>query len=218
MLINKFFRWSALALILGAYVPLVIGGWQQPADINIVCYAIWTFLALLAAYSMRRLRYDGWPLMVGCVIGDLVMLILGLRLGGAFSLDTTAAIGLSGIALTLAVWTTYGQISKRWEPRILYLGLIATDVLSFIPMGIQLFLPHPPPTVFCLVGWSCWTAGYAINVFGIDRLVTKLRMAPVLYEATFGQPKTLWGAIEPSIIPAEIGLLNLATVLAMMLS
>lgn len=167
---------SVPLLTLGASVPLLIGGWKHPSEVNVASYSLWLMLATMLAYSMWAQHYPTWRMMFGYVIGNASMVTLGLTHGGyTFNLGTPELIVLFGLVTTVGTWVTVGQITGTRNPRILLIGGILVDIVSYYPQFKQYTLPHEAPTTWMLCGWYMSLAGTTINMFVIERIVQKIR-------------------------------------------
>src|SRR5262245_33990023 len=89
--------WIVFALSVWAYLPVAIGGWRHPVEINLASYGVWLLIAGVLLYSYRSQGLLGWRLPFGFVIGNVAMLMLGLVRGGySFNLGWAETIGLGG--------------------------------------------------------------------------------------------------------------------------
>jgi hypothetical protein len=203
---KDFWSWFVLLLSAGAYIPLGVGGWQHPSEINAASYGSWLILSAMLLYSSRSQGFAGWRMPLGFLIGNASLLVLGLlRECSTFNLGQAESIVLFGIIATLSIWVAVGGMTKTWNPRILFLGGIAADVFSFYPQLKQYLEPHEKPTEWMLLGWCMWILGAMINVAFVERLPTKLyaRTTPPLL------------ALEESGFSLENGFFMLVTVLVM---
>lgn len=172
---ESFWSWFVFLGAIGGYVPMVIGGWQHPADINVASYALWFVLSSTFLYSIIAQRQPGWRLPLGWIVGNVAMIVLGLARGGyTFNLGPAESIALFGLVLVIGTWAAVGTVTKRWNARILYLGSVAVDIVSFYPQLKQYLLPHDPPSGWTLIGWCLFFAGAALNLFAVERFVHKL--------------------------------------------
>lgn len=172
---SRFWQWTVFVITLASYVPIMVGGWQHPSEINLASYAVWIMMASMILYSSWDQGFLGFFLPLGFLIGNLVIVAFGLCLGGCtFNLGVGESFGLFGILGTLSVWIAYGNVTKKWSSRILYWGTIITDVISFYPQWKQYLLPHDKPTPWMLVGWfGCFLAS-AVNIMCVEGLFKKL--------------------------------------------
>ena len=210
--------WNLAVLFLsaGAYVPLAIGGWVHPSEINIAAYSLWLVLSGMLLYSSHAQDFAGWRMPLGFFVGNLAMIVLALIRGGStFNLGSAESVILYGIIATLSVWVAIGQSTGRWNPRILFIGGVSADILSFYPQIKQYLEPHEVPSDFMLLGWGMWIAGACINVIFVERLPFKLRMDRDSYQNLYHKNKSAAGIIEESLFSIENGLFMIATVLVM---
>ncbi|MDB5204100.1 MAG: hypothetical protein JWP09_128 [Candidatus Taylorbacteria bacterium] len=173
--------WDNIVLVLsaGAYIPLAIGGWQHPEEINLASYSIWLILATMLMISSRAQGYDGWKLLAGFLTGNFSMLIFGLCLRGTtFNLGDAEKIVLYGLITTIVIWVIWSTLKKKGNPRILFLGGIITDVMSYYPQIKQYLLPHDPPSWWLLAGWYMWIMAATITLIKVEKLVMKIRKQP----------------------------------------
>ena len=175
----------------GASVPLLIGGWQHPIEINLAAYTLWIMLAAMLAYSMWAQHQPTWRMMLGFLLGNVSMVTLGLVRGGyTFNLGTSELIVLFGMVLTVVVWLTARQITSSSNPRILLLGGVTIDVITYYPLFKQYLMQHEPPTAWLKLGWCMQLTGITINLFVVERIVQKIRyrekpMPTILEETAF---------------------------------
>jgi len=197
-------EWIVFALGTGGYIPLIIGGIQHPAEINIATYSLWLILCFMVAYSSWKQKFIGWFMPFGWVFGTALIIIVALLNGGyTFNLGMGEIIVFYGIIATLAVWGIIGQQTGKWNPRILFWGGIAADILSFYPQIKQYLLPHDAPTIWMILGWVMFIAGVVFNVIFIEHLPQKLTMKKERYEAEYGEPKRPLYLIESSLLSLE---------------
>jgi hypothetical protein len=79
---NGFWNWVVLAVTVGGYVPLVIGGLHHHSEINLAAYSLWSIAMAMAFGSAFYMKYDTWRLALGFFIGNVTMIVLGLSVGG----------------------------------------------------------------------------------------------------------------------------------------
>jgi hypothetical protein len=213
---RQFWSWAVLILGAGAYVPLMIGGWQHPVEVNVAAYSLWLLLSLVFVYSFRDQGFAGWRMPLAFAVGNSSMLILGFVRGGyTFNLGSAEAVVLYGLIGTVCLWLVIGSTMGNWNSRILYWGGILVDILSFYPQLKQYLLPHEPPTVGLLVGWGLWVAIALINVFLVERLFTKLRLTKEQYEKVFAKTKNPFLILEESAFSLENGFFMIVTIFVM---
>ncbi|MES2223482.1 MAG: hypothetical protein V4469_00955 [Patescibacteria group bacterium] len=129
--------------------------------------------------SSRAQGHAGWKLLTGFAIGNFSMLIFGFCLTGTtFNLGDAEKVVLYGLTTTIVTWVAWSGFKKKGNPRILFLGGIATDVLSYYPQVKQYLLPHDPPSLWLITGWSMWIAAAAITLFNVEKLFLKIKLAP----------------------------------------
>ncbi|MFA6254305.1 MAG: hypothetical protein WC640_03635 [Candidatus Paceibacterota bacterium] len=216
LLTQRFWAWVVLAVSAGAYVPLAVGGWQHPEEINVASYSLWFILASMLLYSSRAQGFTGWRMPLGFVVGNGSMLMLGFcRREYTFNLGSAETMVLYGLIATTSTWVAVGQTTGKWNPRILFLGGVAADILSFYPQLKQYLMPHDAPTSWMIIGWCLWVLGASINVVLVEQLFTKLRMKKEAYEKLYTKPKRPLLIIEESMFSLENGLFMIVTVLVM---
>ena len=210
---HTFWSWTAFVLSVGGYGALMIGGYEHPEEINILSFGLWLVLSVLILYSMRSEGFSGWRMPLGWLLGNAIMLVMAFVIGGyTFNLGDREAIGLVGLVTTLAVWVTVGTATRRWNPRILYLGSVMADALAFYPVMKQYILPHAPMTAWGIVGWVMFFLGAVINAFIVERFVFKLLMHPVEYTGRFQEEKRMLRIVEGSLLSLENVVLILVVV------
>ena len=203
---QRLYSWVVFFFSAGAYVPLAIGGWQHPEEINVASYSLWLILASILLYSSRAQDFAGWRMPLGFVLGNGSMLVLALCLGEyTFNLGPAETIVLYGLITTISIWVAVGQTTGKWDPRILFLGGVAADILSFYPQLKQYLEPHDAPTSWMLLGWGMWIIGAFVNVALVERMVQKLR----------NKSKHPLLILEESAFSLENGLFMIVTVAVM---
>lgn len=210
--------WGWIVFILGlvAYVPIAIGGWQHPSEVNLASYSIWLIISAILLYSSLSQGFAGWRMPLGFCLGNGAFLILGLTRGGyTFNLGAAETVALYGVITALSVWVAIGTITKKWQPRILFLGGVTADILSFYPQLKQYLLPHEPPTTLMISGWAIWILLAFINVFLVEGFLKKIMTPRTTYEQRYGKPKRLLLIIEESAFSLENGVFMIIITLAM---
>ncbi len=208
--------WIVLLLSAGAYIPLAIGGWHHPTEINTASYSLWLIISGMLLYSSHSQGFAGWRMPLGFFIGNGSLLTIGLSLGGyTFNLGPAETIALYGIIGTLSVWMTVGLTTKKWKPRILFLGGIAADVLSFYPQLKQYLLPHEPPTTWMILGWSLWVLGAFINIVLVEKLFKKITLTKTMNEKPHERTKKTLLILEESAYSVENCLFMFITIIVM---
>lgn len=213
---QKFWSWIVLLFGAGAYVPLAVGSWNHPAELNVASYGLWFILTLMLLYSSWKQNFAGLRLLAGFCLGNFSMLILAFLVGGyTFNLGPAEAVVLYGMIATLSIWGAVGQVTGKWNPRILFTGGVAADILSFYPQLKQYLTPHDVPTTWMILGWSMWIAGALINVIMVEHLATKLCMSEVMYENRYQKQKSSLLIFEESAFSLENSLCMVITILVM---
>ncbi|MBI5004498.1 hypothetical protein HZC00_05405 [Candidatus Kaiserbacteria bacterium] len=108
-----------------------------------------------------------------------------------------------------------GGITGKWNPRILFLGSVMVDVLSFYPQVKQYLLPHDPPTNWLLLGWGMMLAGAIVNIVFVEGFFPKLWMSRTKYWTTFKKNKNLSSIFEESALSLENSILMIGTIFVM---
>lgn len=197
-----------LFLSAGAYLPLAIGGWFHPEEINVAAYSLWLMLSWMLLYSSFKQDFSGWSLPLGFVCGNTFMLGMAFRFGGyTFNLGPAEVIILYGLVGTVVVWVTVGKTTGRWNPRILFLGGVTADIISFYPQVKQYLGVQEAPTYWMILGWVMWIAGAAINVIFVERFFHKARLAKTMREKL--------AVLEESAFSIENGFFMIVTVCVM---
>jgi ABC-type uncharacterized transport system permease subunit len=153
---------------------------------------------------------------LGFFFGNGSLLVLGFTRGGyTFNLGQAETIALYGVIGTLSLWVAVGTVTKKWKPRILFLGGVTADILSFYPQLKQYLLPHEPPTDLMISGWCLWILMAFINVFLVEEFYKKLTMPRTVYEQRYEKSKSMLLIAEESIFSIENGVFMIVTVLVM---
>lgn len=198
------------------YVPITVGGWQHPSEINIASYGIWLLIAALLLYSSWKQRFAGLLMPMGFCVGNFWMCLLGVGYGGyTFNLGPAETVALYGIIGTISSWAVVGQTTGKWSPRILYLGGILAEALSYYPQWKQYLLPHDSPTRWMIAGWYLSMTGVVINVVLVEQLFKKLLMTSEQYELRYSKTKHLALIIEESAFSIENCVLGNFTIFLM---
>jgi hypothetical protein len=201
-------QWFVFSLGAGGYVPLIIGGIAHPSEINIATYSLWFILCSMIAYSSWKQKFAGWFMPFGWVVGQFSIIATALCIGGyTFNLGAEEMIAFYGIIITLGIWGIIGGQTGKWNPRILFLGAVVADTLSFYPQIKQYLLPHSSPTIWLIIGWSMFIADIILNLIFIEKLPQKL---------TDNKPKNTLQIIESSLLSIE-NLILLSVTLTLML-
>ncbi len=192
------------AFSLGGYVPLTIGGWRHPSEMNLAAYGIWLVIGAMLVYSSYKQGFAGLLLPFGFCVGNSWMIALGLFRGGyTFNLGTAEAVALYGIVFTLSLWVAAGTTTGKWSPRILYLGAISAEAISYYPQWKQYLLPHESPTSWLLAGWGLSITGVFVNIAFAERFFAKLAMPRELYRSSYQREKSFLRSIEASAYSIE---------------
>lgn len=209
-------RYAVLLLVATAYATIGYGGWMHPAEVNVASYILWLTLASMLVYSSRAQGFDGEVLPLGFTFGNASMIILGIYQGGyTFNLGLSETIVLYGLIITAGFWIITGQATGSWNPRILFLGGVGSDILSFYPQLKQYLLPHEPPTIWLLCGWGLWLVATVVTILFIEELPRKLRMTKQEYQREYTEPKSIVKILEASAFTLENGLFMLVTIVVM---
>jgi hypothetical protein len=213
---QEFWGWIVFILGAGAYLPIAIGGWQHPTEVNMASYSIWLIISGMLLYSSHSQGFAGWRMPLGFFFGNGSLLVLGFTRGGyTFNLGQAETIALYGVIGTLSLWVAVGTVTKKWKPRILFLGGVTADILSFYPQLKQYLLPHEPPTDLMISGWCLWILMAFINVFLVEEFYKKLTMPRTVYEQRYEKSKSMLLIAEESIFSIENGVFMIVTVLVM---
>jgi len=198
----------------GAYVPLAIGGSQHPEEINLATYTAWAGLTAMLSYAAWVQQYPGWSLQFGFFFGNTIMVLLGLSIGGyTFNLGPAESVVLYGLILTVAVATfRWHQGHKEDTPRIVYLGAILSDILSFWPAIKQYLGPHDPVSTLTLTGFCMFFVGVVTSLILVDRPRRMYRMDPIAFKQETGKEKTLYNVFAPSFFAIENAILLPVTI------
>lgn len=213
---KEVWSWIVFVVAAGAYLPIMWGGWHHPKEINVASFSIWLIISSLLLYSTRDQGFAGWRLALAFFIGNGSLVAEGLLRGGyTFNLGPAEVVALYGVITTLSVWVAVGTITKKWQPRILYLGGVTADVLSFYPQLKQYLLPHEPPTPWMIAGWCMFILSTAINVIMVEEMFKKLFMPASEYAAKYEKSKRPLLIFEESIFSLENCLFVAITVIVM---
>ncbi len=192
------------AFSIGGYVPLSIGGWQHPSEMNLAAYGIWLIIAALLVYSSWKQGFAGLLLPFGFCVGNSWMLALGLWRGGyTFNLGQAEAFALYGLVLTLSLWAAVGTKTGTWSPRILYLGAISAEAISYYPQWKQYLVSHERPTWWLLAGWCISMTGVLVNIVFVEGLPGKFMMTDERYWHLHPKEKRLLPIFEESAFSIE---------------
>ncbi|MEK9180266.1 MAG: hypothetical protein AAB897_02545 [Patescibacteria group bacterium] len=208
--------WAVFAISVGAYIPLAIGGWLHQKELNIACYSIWLILALMMVFGSFKQGFAGWRMPLGWTLGNGSLVIFSLAIGGyTFNLGPAETIVIYGIIGTLALFVAVGTMTKKWNPRILLLGSIAADVLSFYPQMKQYLQPHEPATWLMISGWWLFLLAALANAFFVEEFAKKLLMGEAEYVIAYGRAKNTCRIIEESLLSLENSSLIFVTIVVM---
>jgi len=201
--------WNTVVFIFsaGGYVPIAIGGWQHPGEVNIATYGLWTIIVSIMLYSYLVQKYDGWIMPFGWVIGNFSMVAMAIFFlkDWTFNLVPEETCALYGILTVVSVWAAVGQITKTWDPRILFFGTILVDIFSFYPEIKFYVLPHPIASDWKIAGWTMFFLGTVLNLIFVERFLEKFHR------------ERSWRTVEHSALSLENAVLLLVTVVLMTL-
>jgi hypothetical protein len=212
---TKFFGWLVFGVGLGAYIPLIIGGWQHPSETNIACFIIWIMLAGMFSYSAYVQKYDGWRINLAFLFGNITVVVIALMRGGyTFNLGPSEMISLYGIVGTLCLWVVIGVTTKKWSADVLYLGGIIADILSFYPILKQYLERHERATTLGVIAWSMFGIAAFLNFTCVEQLFRRLRLNRPAYAIMFQEEKSLIKIFKNSAFSLEnFSLIVITTVL-----
>ncbi|HEX7724563.1 MAG TPA: hypothetical protein VF438_02395 [Candidatus Paceibacterota bacterium] len=195
---TKLLGWIVFATGLGAYVPLIVGGWSNPSETNIACFGIWVVLSVTLCFCQRVQKYDGWRIQVAFAIGNIIVVFVALARGGyTFNIGAQETIALYGFAIIVCLWAAIGAATKKWNADILYLGTITVDFVSFYPILKQFLEPHQSASVWGITGWIMFGLAALINFAFVEQLFKRLFTNAEDYEKIFEEPKSnvkIWKA------------------------
>lgn len=170
--------WAVFFILVLAYIPLFIGGYEHPDEINIYSYGVWLVLSVMFLYSSRSLGFAGWRVPLGFMVGNIAMIILAVIQGGfTANLAAAEATAFLGIIGTLVAWLLYGMTTNKWSPRVIFWGAILSDVLSFYPQAKQYWGPNEMASIATMSGWYMWLSGASLNVFAVEHVHKKIAQA-----------------------------------------
>jgi len=209
--------WVAFVFSVGGYIPLAIGVYRHPVELNIATFSLWAILSALMTYSAVKMKFPGWRMQFGWLIGNIGMLCVAAHLQRfTFNLDPAETIALYGIIITVGVWLTVGKVTGKLNDHILFIGVVATDVLSYYPQFKQYLLPHESPTIWLMCGWAMFFLGAICNIVWVDEMFKKLFTPRQVYPARFGgNEKNVLAIFESSAISFENAILIATTIFIM---
>jgi len=215
---EKFWIWAVFFISIGAYVPLLIGGWKHPVEINIPTYSLFAIITAMMFFSAKAQGFTGWRLPLGWFIGNISMIGIAFIFlkGWTFNLGPQEIIILYGLAVVFGAWITLAQIQNKWNPRILFLGAILIDIASFYPLVKQYLLPHEPPTAWMLAGWFLAMVGPVISMIFVEKIIAKLYTKKEKYREFYQKEKNIVGIFEESGASMENAILYLITFFMML--
>ena len=200
----KFSEWLVFVLGAGGFIPLIIGGIHHPSEINIATYSLWFILCSMIAYSSWKQHFAGWFMPLGWVVGEMGIIVSALYIGGyTFNLGQEETAIFYGIIATLSAWIIIGQQTGKWNPRILFLGSVIADILSFYPQIKQYLMPHEAVTVWFIIGWVMFIAGLIINIIFVEKLPQKLAIGKEAYRIKYDEEKNILRLLESSLLGLE---------------
>src|ERR1700685_3743966 len=111
---KKFWSWTVFILGSMAYVPIMIGGWRHPKEINLASFSMWLIISGMLLYSSHSQKFAGWRIAFSFVVVNASLVILGLtRHGYTFNIGPAETIAFYGLIGTLSIWVGVGTITKR---------------------------------------------------------------------------------------------------------
>ena len=214
---EKIWIWVVFFVSIGAYAPLLIGGWKHPIEINIATYSLFFIITAMMFYSAKVQGFVGWRLPLGWCIGNFLMLGMAFVFlkGWTFNIGAQEIIALYGLAIVFGAWITMAQIQNKWNPRILFLGAILIDIASFYPLVKQYLLPHEAPTTWMLIGWFMALLGPILSMIFVEKIFTKIFMKRDEYKELYQKEKSITLIIEESGASLENAILYFITFLTM---
>lgn len=213
---SKHIGWIVFVITLGAYVPLIIGGWIHPVETNVACFSIWIVLSLMLSYSAWVQEYPGWKMNLGFLLGNIVTVVAALIRGGyTFNLGPQETIGLYGIVCVMCTWLAIGAKTRKWNPDILYLGGILVDVISFYPVLKQYLMAHERATTLGIAAWTMFGIAAFANFTFVELLFVRLRLDPLSYGMRFEEKKSVAKILKASAFSLENFLLIVVTTVLM---
>ncbi len=160
----------------GAYVPLAIGAYMHPAELNLPSYLLWLLLTATMLYAQRKGGDPGWSMTLAFMLGNVVMVCLApFSPGYTFDIGMHEGIGIFGMAATVLIYALCGGTSKTRNPRILYRGMIAVDVSAYYPFLKQYVGPHEPATWWFILGCMLFFLGAVTNLIKVEGFFVKFR-------------------------------------------
>ena len=228
---QNFWGWVVFVLAISGYLPIAIGGWRHPVEINLASYSIWFIITGMMLYSQHSAGFAGWRMPFGFLFGNVALLTIGLvRRGSTFDLGPAEMIGLYGVivlltvVLTVVVTVVIARLTKRAAmnaktkrlfARILYYGAIVTDIISYYPQFKQYLLPHELPSRLMILGWGLWILMGFANVIVVEGLIGKLLTPKAAYERIYRTPKKVTLILEESAFSLENAVFIVAMTLVM---
>jgi hypothetical protein len=117
--------WAVPAINAAAYVPIAVGAWHHPQELNLASYCAWLMLCSLVAYSSLAQGFAGWRMPLAFAAGNAAVIAMAVSHGGAtFNLGLAETTVLYGLLATVSTWATVGHVTGKWSPRILFLGSV----------------------------------------------------------------------------------------------
>lgn len=214
---EKFWIWAVFFISVGAYIPLLVGGWKHPIEINVATYSLFAIITAIMFCSAKIQGFPGWRLPLGWCIGNILMLVLAFAFlkGWTFNLGLQESIIMYGLAIVFGAWVATAQIQSKWNPRILFLGAILVDIASFYPLAKQYFLPHESPTVWMLAGWFLAMMGPIVSMIFVEKVIAKLVTKKEQYKEFYQKEKNIPRIFEESGASIENVILYFITLLMM---
>lgn len=189
----------------GAYVPWAIGGLQHPQEINIATFGAWMLLTVVLAYSAKKQGYDVWILALGFFFGNSIIFALGLWSGkSTFNIGVVESVVLYGLIGTVAVATIrWFQGHAEDVPKVLFIGAVCADILSFWPQLKQYLLPHEQPTPWIMLGYCMALCGIFLNLTIVERFFHKFFMNPIEFRKEYKKGKSALEIVVQSLFSIE---------------
>jgi len=205
---KKLYGWVIFCLIMLAYIPLGIGARKSPSDFNMPSYLIWIILSAQFAYSVGKSGFSAWRVPLAYGSGNIIFVLFMLWRGGyTMNLGKSEWGMLLGSVASLVVWAfLYDRQSEEKQKQAakwMFRGILAVDILSFYPMGKQLWLEHPPISHWTLSGWSICLLVLLLSLFLEDCFPQKILTGKNKYQARFGDKKHTPTILEGSAFTLE---------------
>ena len=191
-----------IVLIMAGNMFIIAAGWQHPEESNMASFMLWLIISTAYLFSSWKLKL---PLSLGVafIIGNILLISCALLRGGyTFNLGPAEYIALFSVIIGITCWAAYGTIRKKWDARLLLLGTIAADVLSFYPQNKQYFGPNEAPSYLLFLGMGTWVFSMAFNIVFIDKF----------FQNMFDGKEKRWSILLNSTVSIENFCLLLVTI------